>query len=240
MSTTIERLLTIQDRDRKIAELSRETNDLPAHTREIESRLNAHRESMKAAHDDVKKNAAATKQVEVEIESCKQKIMKFREQQFQIKSNDEYRALEREIGVVQKEIRKLEDQELVLMEQAESLRQMISEREKDLKQEEGRAHQDEEVLKKRLDGIRAEIHDLQVDRDSLASGIDRDWLSRYDRIFKKVGDYALVRVEKAASGDYAACGGCHMKLPPHLVHEAKRGLTMTQCSFCSRILYWQP
>ena len=240
MSTTIERLLTIQDRDRKIAELSRETNDLPAHTREIESRLNAHRESMKAAHDEVKKNAAATKQVEVEIDSCKQKIMKFREQQFQIKSNDEYRALEREIGVVQKEIRKLEDQELVLMEQAESLRQMISEREKDLKQEEGRAHQDEEVLKKRLDGIRAEIHDLQVDRDSLASGIDRDWLSRYDRIFKKVGDYALVRVEKAASGDYAACGGCHMKLPPHLVHEAKRGLTMTQCSFCSRILYWQP
>ena len=240
MSTIIERLLIIQDRDRKIAQLMRETDDLPAHTREIESRLNTHRESMKAAHEDVKKNAAATKQVEVEIDSCKQKIMKFREQQFQIKSNDEYRALEREIAVVQKEIRSLEDQELVLMEQSESLRKMIAEREKDLKQEEGRANQDEEVLKKRLDSIRAEIHDLQVDRDSLASGIDASWLSRYDRIFKRTGDYALVRVEKAASGDYAACGGCHMKLPPHLMHEAKKGLAMTQCSFCSRILYWQP
>jgi hypothetical protein len=103
-----------------------------------------------------------------------------------------------------------------------------------LKQEEGRANQDEEVLKKRLENIQAEIHDLQVDRDSQAAGTDPTWLARYDRIFKRTADYALVPVENAA------CGGCHMKLPPHLVHEAKRGLAMTQCSFCSRILYWQP
>ena len=234
MSTIIERLLIIQDRDRKISKLMREAEDLPARTREIKSRLDTHRESMKAAHEDLKKNAAATKQVEVEIDSCKQKIMKFREQQLQIKSNDEYRILEREIAVVQKEIRNLEDQELALMEQAESLRKMIAEREKDLKQEEGRANQDEEVLKKRLENIQAEIHDLQVDRDSQAAGTDPTWLARYDRIFKRTADYALVPVENAA------CGGCHMKLPPHLVHEAKRGLAMTQCSFCSRILYWQP
>ena len=218
MSTIIERLLVIQDRDRKISQLMREAEDLPARAREIKSRLDTHRESMKAAHEDVKKNAAATKQVEVEIDSYKQKIMKFREQQLQIKSNDEYRILEREIAVVQKEIRNLEDQELVLMEQAESLRKMIAEREKDLKQEEGRANQDEEVLKKRLENIQAEIHDLQVDRDSQAAETDPTWLARYDRIFKRTADYALVLVENAA------CGGCHMKLPPHLIHEAKRGL----------------
>ncbi len=240
MSTTIERLLIIQDRDRKIVQLTRETEDIPAHTREIESRLNAQRESMKASHDEVKKNAMAIKQVEVEIDTCKQRIAKLRTQQFQIKSNDEYRALEREIGGVQKEIRDLEDQELALMEQAESLRDMITEREKDLKQEEVRANQDEDVLKKRLSNIQAEIHDLQEDRAALAADIDPAWLSRYERIFKRTGDYALVRVEKASSGDYAACGGCHMKLPPHLMHEAKKGQAMTQCSFCSRILYWQP
>ena len=234
MSTIIERLLIIQDRDRKVSQLMREAEDLPARTREIKARLDTHRESMKVAHEEVKKNAAATKQVEIEIEFCKQKIMKFREQQLQIKSNEEYRILEREIAVIQKEIRTLEDRELALMEQAESLRKMIVEREKDLKQEEGRANQDEEVLKKRLESIQAEIHDLQVDRDSQAAETDPTWLARYDRIFKRTADYALVPVENAA------CGGCHMKLPPHLVHEAKRGLAMTQCSFCSRILYWQP
>ena len=240
MSTTIELLLTIQDRDRKMAQLAREAEDLPVHTKEIESRLGAHRESMKAAQEDVKKNAAEIKRVEGEIEACKQKIMKFREQQLQIKSNEQYRALEHEIGGVQKEIRGLEDQELVLMERSESFRGMIAEREKDLKLEESRAKQDEDVLKQRIAGIQAEIHDLQTDRASLAAQIDSSWLARYERIFKRVGDYALVRVEKAASGDYAACGGCHMKLPPHLMHEAKKGTTMTQCSFCSRILYWQP
>jgi uncharacterized protein len=234
VSTIIERLLIIQDRDRKIAQLKRESDDLPVRVKEIKSRLDTHRESLKAAHEDIKKNAAATKQAEIEIDVCKQKIMKFREQQLQIKSNDEYRILEHEIAVVQKDIRNLEDQELALMEQAESLRKMIAEREKDLKQEEARANQDEEVLKQRLDNIHVEIHHLQVDRDSQASETDPTWLARYDRIFKRMADYALVPVENAG------CGGCHMKLPPHVVHEAKRGLAITQCSFCSRILYWQP
>jgi uncharacterized protein len=234
VSTIVERLLIIQERDRRIAQLTREAQDLPARAQEIKSRLDTHRDAMKAAHEEMKKNAAATKQIEVDIDSRKQKIMKFREQQFQIKNNDEYRILEHEIAVVQKEIRSLEDQELALMEQAESFRKMIADREGDLKQEERRANQDEEALKKRLDAIHAEIHDLQIDRDAQAAETDPSWLARYDRIFKRTADYALVRVENAA------CGGCHMILPPHLVHEAKRGLAMTQCSFCSRILYWKP
>ncbi|MFH0953660.1 MAG: C4-type zinc ribbon domain-containing protein [Verrucomicrobiota bacterium] len=234
MSSTIERLLVIQDRDRRIAHLTREQEDIPARKKDVESRLTAHRESLKGAQEDLKKNAAGTKQIDVEIEARKQKIARFREQQYQIKSNEEYRALEHEISLVQKEIRDLEDHELELMEQMESLRQLIGGREKDLKQEEGRVVEDQGVLHVRLEKIQAEIHDLQVDRQALAADVDPTWLARYERIFKRTADYAIVRVENGV------CGGCHMKLPPQIMHDAKRNLSLTECSFCSRILYWQP
>jgi uncharacterized protein len=241
VSTTIDRLLIVQDRDRKIAELTREHDDIPARIQQVEARLTAHRDALHAAQEELKKSGATTKQIEGDIDARKQKIAKFREQQFQIKSNVEYRALEHEIATVQKEIRGLEDQELSVMEQMESLRHTIGEREEDLKKEGSRVVDDQAVFQQRLAKIEAEIHDLKVDRDALASEVDQAWLARYERILKRTGDYAVVRVERNSENkDKFSCGGCHMNLPPHIVHEAKKCLALTECSFCSRILYYQP
>jgi len=234
VSTSIERLLIIQERDRRINQLTREHEDIPARCKEIESRLQVHRESLKTAQEELKKNGAAIKQIEGDIEAQRQRISKFREQQFQIKSNEEYRALEREIAAVQKGIGNLEDRELTVMEQMDGLRRDIAEREQDLKKEESRVVEDQSVLNQRLQNIQREIHDLKVDRDALAKDVDPAWLSRYERILKRTGDYAVVPVESSA------CGGCHMNLPPHLIHDARKNMAMTQCSYCSRILYWQP
>ncbi len=234
MSTTIEMLLVVQDRDRKIAELTREQKDIPTRKKQIESRAVAHQEGIKGSQDDLKKQSAVIKEIEVEIESRKQKIAKFREQQYQIKNNTEYRALESEIQNVQKEIRAQEDRELEVMEKMESLRGVILGREKDLKQEQGRMTEDQGVMNKRLENIELELNSLKTDRAELVKDIDKTWLARYDRVFRKNGDYALVPV------DNGACGGCHMNLPPQIIHEAKKGMTLTTCNFCSRILYWRP
>ena len=234
MSTNLDRLLEVQDRDRKIAQLVRESKDIPARKAEIESRLNAQRESLAAAQDELKKKTATTHQIEVDIESLKEKITKFREQQFQIKSNDDYRTLEKEIGDTQDRIRALEDQELVVMEEADEQRKLIAEREADLKREDSVVQQDITALDKRAESIEGEIHDLQIDREALAKDVESDWLRRYERIMKHVGDFAVVTVENGS------CGGCHMNLPPQVVNDAKKTLSLTLCDFCGRILYWQP
>ena len=234
MSTIMERLLMVQDRDRKITQLTREQADIPERIRQVETRLDAHRGSLEAAREQLQKNQASMKNIETEIETRKQKISKFREQQFQIKNNDEYKALEHEIEMVETQIRAFEDKELELMETSEESRGLIAAREKDLAQEEKRVKEDQEVFKKRLGVIKGEVHDLKIDREALAKEVDPEWLARYERIFKKHGDYAIVPIENNA------CGGCHMNLPPHLIHDSKNTATLTSCSYCSRILYWQP
>lgn len=231
--TTLEKLLVLQDRDRKLRQLIQETRDIPARKNLIESRLKANRDAHHQAQEELKKNAAAIKAQELEIDSVKETIKKYRAQQGQIKSNDQYRALEREIREQMGRVRELEEREIVLMEQSESLKKIVAEREAELKKEEEAVQGDTKVLDERLSNIQGEVEAARKNRDALTEGIDEAWLSRYTRVFNNKGDYALVPVENGT------CGGCHMKVPPQLVQDAKRGDAMVSCSYCGRLLYWQ-
>jgi predicted nucleic acid-binding Zn-ribbon protein len=234
VSTIMEKILVIQDRDRRIRELSRECDDIPVHQKQIESRLDAHRGALKATQEELKKQAAASKEIDVEIESMKQKINKFREQQLQIKSNVEYKALENEIATTQAKIRELEDKELTVMEAMEQVRGTLAGREKDLQQDQNRVNEEMGTLGQRRQHMQSEIEALKKERAILAADVSPDWLSKYERIFQKTGDFAVVPVE------HGTCGGCHMTLPPSVVHNAKNPLLITACNFCGRMLYWQP
>ena len=231
--TTIEKLLVVQDRDRRIRQLSRESEDIPARRKLSEERLREHKEALASAQELLKKNAAAIKGVELEIDTCKQRILKLREQQASIKTNEQYRAMNNEVAGVEKQIREFEDREMVLMEETEGLRANVSRMEQRLKQEDEIVNSDRVQLEERLGALQAEIAKHKQDRTGLIADIDPDWLSRYDRTFKHHPDFALVPV------DQAACGGCHMKLPPQVVQNVKRNQAMVCCSFCGRILYWR-
>jgi predicted nucleic acid-binding Zn-ribbon protein len=229
----IEKLLVIQDRDRKIRQLTRESEDIPARKKLTDARLDEHRKAVQQGQEELKKNASAAKQIEIDIDSMKAKILKLREQQGQVKRNEEYRAIEHEIAMLQDNIRKQEDGEIELMEQAETIRQRIAQLDAKLKQEEAIVKTDESALDQRLKNIQSELAQIKADRDGLVADVDPDWLSRYDRTFKHTGDFAVVPIESGS------CGGCHMKLPPQVVQNVKRNQTMVCCSFCSRILYWR-
>lgn len=230
--TTLEKLLVLQDRDRKLRQLLQETRDIPARKLLIESRLKANREAFETAGENLKKNTASTKALELEIESVKDTIKKYRHQQGQIKNNDQYRALEREIREQMGRIRELEEREIKLMEEAEGLKTAVAEREQALKIDEDSVQVDIKALDERMKNIEAEVEEARKNREAMTEGIDESWLSRYTRIFNNKGDYALVPVDKGT------CGGCHMKVPPQLVQDAKRGDKMVSCAYCGRLLYW--
>jgi len=235
VSTILEQLLVLQERDQKLSKLNRELEDIPARQLDIEAKLDGHKEALRAVQEDQKKKAATMKEIEGEIEARKQKIGKFREQQFQIKSNVEYKALEHEIAVVQKEISGLEDREIELMEQMEEMKKVIASREQDLKEEQAKVNDEVVILRKRTEQIEAEMAALRSERQTLVVGIPADWLARYEKIFqRRQGDNAIARIE------HGACGGCHMKLPPQVVHDTKKSLSIMHCSFCGRMLYLPP
>ncbi|MFA7370131.1 MAG: C4-type zinc ribbon domain-containing protein [Kiritimatiellales bacterium] len=230
MAHPLEALLVLQEKDRKIAKLQREIRDIPARKADIEKQLEGAKGRLANAREAFKKSAADLKQLEIEAAAHNEKIIKYKQQQMEAKTNDQYRAFLQEIAAAEKNISGLEDREIVLMEQAEAAKKVIAEREAELKEEEGGVSEEKEMLEDRLQSVQGNLNALMADRGRITSTVNHSLLSKYERLFKNKGDFAVVQVEK----DH--CSGCHMRLPPQVINDALNPAKLVICNFCGRML----
>lgn len=230
MAHPLEALLVLQEKDRKIAKLQREIRDIPARKADIEKQLEGVKTKLAQAREVLKKNTADLKQLEVEVGSLRDKITKYKQQQMEAKNNEQYRAFLQEIAAAEKLISGLEDREMVLMEQAEASKKIIAEREAELKEEEGGVSEEKEMLEDRLTTVQGNLNALIADRGRITLNVNPSLLSKYERLFKNKGDFAVVQVEK----DH--CSGCHMRLPPQVTNDALNPAKLVICNFCGRML----
>ena len=233
MLNMINKLRALQEVDRIINGLQREARDIPNRKKECDSRLNRYRLAVQEAQEEIKRNDIAISRLEGEAKEYDQKINRLRQQQFQIKTNEDYRILEGEIEVCNRQKGEIEDQELALLEKKDGLKARLEQAQQVLNNEAKVVSQEVASLEERSKGAVAELATMQGRRQNLAEVVEAPVLSRYERIMQNKGDYALVAVEKGC------CSGCHMHLPPSIIKGAKKGQELVVCNFCSRILYWQ-
>ena len=229
--SSIERLLELQDHDCRIVVLQREIHDIPARKQEIHTRLDEHKAAVSAAKEIVKAKQAEIKQIELEIGSRHQRISKLREQQLQLKTNKEFKAMDTEIQGVQAEITRLEDRVLQIMEAIDASGGDVGKRETELKAEAALVQTECTSLDQRAAALQGQMDEVRRERDRVAADIDPSMLAPYDRIFQNKKDRAVVPVENGV------CGGCHMTLPPYQRHEAKKRNGLVTCGYCGRIIY---
>src|SRR5881296_3410695 len=126
MLEAIEKLLILQDRDRKISRLRTELANIGPERHALQAKTAASQAALDVARQRVKRIESNRKKLELEVEAKKQAIERYSLQQFQTKKNDEYRALTHEIEMARDAIFKLEDQQLELMEQAEAAQKEVA------------------------------------------------------------------------------------------------------------------
>jgi uncharacterized protein len=234
MLEVIERLLILQDRDRKIHRVRAELANVAPEREALQGRLISAQTALDAAKLTVKQIESERKKLELEVEAKKEQIEKYSLQQFQTKKNEEYRALANEIENCRTAIVQLEDQQLDLMEKAEVAQKesvqasaAFSEAKKVVERLVIDIAQKEETLKRQLT-------ELEDNYDRLTVGIDEGVLNRYQRLRRSKGDNAVVGIE------HGVCGGCHMKLPVQIIRSCQGQQEIVSCPNCGRILYYAP
>ncbi len=228
----MERLLRLQEYDRRLSQIRRDLSDLPARQERIRARLRDREEAFKRAEAAWKDEALAVKKIEGDIESARATLLRQQQQQFEVKTNEAYRTLLHEMETLRVTIRRLEDEALERMERAEQFQQALAATRRDLDEEARRVARECEELEAKGAGLAAEAERLERERAEAAAGIEADWLARYDRIRRHVGDLAIVPV------DHGTCAGCHMRLPPQTIHDVRRSDQIVTCAFCGRMLYF--
>jgi predicted nucleic acid-binding Zn-ribbon protein len=174
------------------------------------------------------------KKCELEAEASQQQIAKYSLQQYQTKKNDEYRALAHEIETCKETIRKLEDQQLVLMEQAEALHKEVAACAQVAKEANQVVQSQMNDLAAREQTLARQLAELQAGRDQLAAVVEESAHARYERILKHRGEKVVVGIT------HGVCAGCHMTLPPQILISCQTDQEIVSCPNCGRILFFSP
>ncbi|MGO8839084.1 MAG: zinc ribbon domain-containing protein [Limisphaerales bacterium] len=198
----------------------------------LRAKATATQAQLETAKTRVKQTESDRKRLELDVEGKKTQIEKYANQQLQTRKNEEYRALAHEIETCKADITRIEDQEIALMEQAESAQReaarLLCEADEMKKLAEGQIAQ----LNQREENLKKDLADLQRGRAELAAAVDESARGRYERLFKSKGDNVIVGVH------HGVCGGCHMKLPPQILVQCRSQSEIVSCSNCGRILYY--
>ncbi len=232
MQEIIEKLLVLQDRDRKILRVTQELAHIGPERESLKAKAASTQSSLEAAKLRTRQIESERKQRDLEIEAKKSQIEKYLNQQLQTRKNEEYKALTHEIEMAKEVIFKIEDAEIVLMEQAEVAAKEVVR----ATAEAAAAKQlvDDQIgqLNAREENLKKDFAELTGSRTALAGAVDDPTRNRYERIFKSKGENVVVGVE------HSACGGCHMKLPTQIVTTCRAEAEIVTCPNCGRILYY--
>jgi predicted nucleic acid-binding Zn-ribbon protein len=228
----IEKLLVLQDRDRKILRVRGELASFGPEREALASRANSTQAVLDAAKLKIKQIESERKRLELEVEAKKQQIERYSLQQFQTKKNDEYRALAHEIETCKKAIAQLEDQQLELMEQGEDEQKKVNAATQAAAEMKRLVDQKTAELAAREGNLKKQLAELESNYEQLSVGIDETVLARYQRLRKNRGEKTVVGIE------HSVCGGCHMKLPTQIVVSCQGQQELITCPNCGRILYY--
>ena len=231
MHSGLEQLLVLQDRQQKIKQIQAEIKTLPIQRDHLEAQLAASAASVDTLKQKGRHLEMDRKKLELDVGTRAETISRLKTQQYQTRKNDEFQAIGHEIERYENEIRKLEDQELEVMIEADKLKTEIEAADKTAratKESISRQLTDLETKSKTLESRQEE---LAKERDTLASKIDGDLLHRFERLFNSKGDAAVVAIE------HGVCTGCHMKVTTATAARVKTGKEIVSCENCGRILY---
>ena len=232
MLAIIEQLLILQDRDRRLLRLQAELADVPPQRKRLQDKAANTASAFETVKLRGRQIESDRKKLELEVHSKEEFIRKIETQQGATKSNDEYKRYTHQIETTKSEITALEDQELVLMEQADVAGKEMAVASQIALAQKGESDRQLADLAAREANLQHDLATVVEEREVQAEKIDEPVRVRYDRILKMKGDNVVVGVAKVT------CGGCHMKLPQQEFVAAKAQSEIVNCPNCGRMLYY--
>ena len=234
MQEIIEKLLILQDRNRKILRVSEELAHINPERENLKAKVAGTQSQLEAAKLRVKQIESERKRLDLEIEAKKTQIEKYANQQLQTRKNEEYKALAHEIEMAKEAIFKTEDQEIVLMEQTEAAQKTVARATAEAAAAKKLLEDQIGLLNHREENLKKELAELQQGRVGISDAVEETARNRYERLFKSKGENVVVGIE------HSVCGGCHMKLPAQIIASCRGQSELVACPNCGRILYYTP
>jgi uncharacterized protein len=231
MNSDLKQLIRLQSIDLSIQELRARVDKFPGISKALDEKLRSAQAGVEAAKENAKSNQGNRKKLESDITSIEGKISKYRDQMMSVKTNEEYRALQHEIEHAQQGIRKVEDDILNLMMEAESGQIELKTAEAVLKEDQQKVQVERKQLEEENKRDLSALDGYLKERKDIEGALSSDLVSRYDRVRKHRGGIGV------AAARNSVCEICQVRIRPQVFQEIRKNDQIIACDACQRILY---
>ena len=227
-------LYELQQIDAEILTLDNKLKSVPLKIKKADTQLQIHQQKLQDKQTKLAEAEKVQRSKTAELEMEGEQRGKYQAQLREVKSNEEYQALDNQISFVQEKEAAIEDEILSAMLQIDQLNEELAQQKKEFNAEQEKHNAQKTEYKREAKALKAEIVTWQEKRQDFLHQIDPGLMSQYQARFKRYrqGLVSLV-VENA-------CGNCHLTIPPQTLQEARKYGELIRCGSCRLILYIPP
>jgi len=234
MHADLERLITLQRIDSSIHGAEHRLADEPARIKALDARLDEARQQVSGARERIAQNTAARRDIEKDVVLHQGRLSKFRDQAMNVKTNQEYHAIQHEIAFAQNEIKTHEDRMLERMVEADELTAALKLAESGLKTAEKEVEAEKRAIAIEHDELRGNVDALKRERTGVIGSLALDALNVFELVSKRRNGVAMAEAKDGI------CTICHVRLRPQVFNTVLKNEAVIQCDHCQRILYFVP
>ncbi|MBI2104221.1 MAG: hypothetical protein HYT90_01385 [Candidatus Omnitrophica bacterium] len=231
MADQLDILKRLQALDSQLFRLRREQEEKPRQLEQAASAVAAQEAQLKAVESRLKTLQLSQKEKEVELQTREGQVRKLQGQLFQVKTNKEYSAMQREIESLKADNSLLEEAVLRLFDAIDQAAQERRREQERLAQQQERLRLERERIERELAAVGEQLAQLERSREALVPDIAPAALAAYERILDIRDGLAMVPLVSES------CGGCHRRLPPQVISQVYLKADLVTCETCNRILY---
>jgi len=232
MADQLELLKQLQAIDTELYRLRREQREKPRELEQATAHVTSQEARVTAASERLNALQLSQKDKEMELQSREEHIKKLQGQLFQVKTNKEYTAMQREIDTLKADKSLLEETILGAFDTIEQATKARHHEQAQLAEEQGRFRVTRERIEREVAAIEEQIADAERRRAAIVSHVPGPARDFYEQVLKLREGLALVPLLNDA------CGGCHRRLPPQVINQVYLKASLVSCENCNRILYF--
>ena len=236
MHPDLEQMITLQRIDLELKRVREELDRLPRQIAGLAAVTAAAQAAVLGIDEQLAKEDKQRRGLESDIADRKAKAARARRQMDAATTAVQVTAFEHEIGFLEREVSRMEDEELESMERSETLTAERGRAAEDFAAAEARLERERVQAAEVIERDRGTAKRMEGERAGVRRLIGEGSLAMYDRVAKSRGT-AL------AEGVDGKCSACQMMVRLQKWNDLRDRSdheTMMQCESCGRLLYWDP
>lgn len=231
MDKEIASLRRLQELDVKLAKFQEKKREIPKTLKRMEEELLTEAAKIQEMEQELQQLQVDRAKRERELREEERRIKKLEARQQSIKKEREFHAFVREVADLKRMASELESEVLKDMTEIERRERELEEKRSAYEKRSKESTKERETLEKELKEAESYLEKEMKEREGLTAKISKEFLSRYERVYKVRGATAVVAVH------HGICQGCYMNIPPQLYNQILKSEGFYACPNCHRILF---